>query len=127
MKKSFSLREVRVNMGLTQVQLANMLGITPEYLSMVERGSKHMSAKLILKLNELTTETKEFVDSVQDNSVVTSLRGEIERLKEERDYLRDQLAELIKRMPQAKPFHGAVPAYGVGYVAEDGDGKREAK
>lgn len=55
--KSFSLREGRVKSGLTQVQLAKLLEITPEYLSMLERGTKPVSKKIAEKFS-MVCETK---------------------------------------------------------------------
>ena len=48
-----SLRELRKNRSLTQGQAANMLAITKEYLSMLERGERNPSDKVKEKLAEL--------------------------------------------------------------------------
>lgn len=50
MKNSLSLSEFRSKHGITQVQLAEMLEITPEYVSMIENGKKTASQKILNKL-----------------------------------------------------------------------------
>ncbi len=46
--------EARKKLALTQVELAQLLGVTPNYLSAVERGARKASASLIKILeNEL--------------------------------------------------------------------------
>ena len=50
MKEKFTLREARENLGITQQELAEMLGITRTYVGLVENGSKPFSEKLKRKL-----------------------------------------------------------------------------
>ena len=53
MKKSLSLPEYRRAHELTQIQLAAMLEVTPEYISMIENGKKTPSKKLLNKLESI--------------------------------------------------------------------------
>jgi len=50
-EKSYdSLFEVRQRIGLTQKELAFVIGVAPNYLSMIESGKKPFSPKLVKKL-----------------------------------------------------------------------------
>ena len=51
--KSFNLLSFRSEHDLTQVQLAEMLDITAEYVSMIENGKKPLSKKLLKKFGLL--------------------------------------------------------------------------
>jgi len=44
------LRRLRRDLGLTQVQMAEGLGISPSYLNLLERNQRPLSAQLLLKL-----------------------------------------------------------------------------
>jgi transcriptional regulator with XRE-family HTH domain len=129
MEKSFGAREVRVRLGLTQTQLADKLHVTPEYVSMVERGSKPLSPKLSKRLCELVTETNQAVslDSSGDRRLV-ALEAENARLLADRDYLRDQLAAALRSLEAALaggwPQRGAAPVCGA--AAGGTTDKREA-
>lgn len=48
-----SLVEVRERLGLKQRELADLLGVAPNYISMIEAGRKPFSPKLIKKLELL--------------------------------------------------------------------------
>ena len=47
------LKKMRNNLGISQTELANKLGITPSYVSAMERGSKSITRKVVEKLIEL--------------------------------------------------------------------------
>jgi len=47
------LKEVREKVGMSQTLLAIQLGVTPSYVSAMERGSKNITRKVIEKLIEL--------------------------------------------------------------------------
>ncbi|MDX2224120.1 MAG: short-chain fatty acyl-CoA regulator family protein, partial [Rhodospirillaceae bacterium] len=46
------LRRLRRDLGLTQVQMAEGLGISPSYLNLIERNQRPVSAQLLLNLAE---------------------------------------------------------------------------
>jgi len=50
MEQKVSAREIRLSLGKTQWEMARLLDITPEYLSMIETGKKPMSKKLEKKV-----------------------------------------------------------------------------
>lgn len=47
------LRRFRTNLGLTQVRMAEDLGISTSYLNLIERNQRAMSAKVLLKMAEV--------------------------------------------------------------------------
>ena len=66
MKNSLSLSEFRIKNGLTQVQLAEMLDITAEYVSMIENGKKTASQKLLNKLGLLDGSKIKITSTIRD-------------------------------------------------------------
>ena len=66
MQKSLSLLGTRQKLGLTQARIADLLGITPEYVSMIEHGKKIPSRKILNKLVKLLDETTEGKEPVPD-------------------------------------------------------------
>ena len=46
------IRRLRRDLGLTQAQMAEGLGVSPSYLNLVERDQRPLSAQLILKLSK---------------------------------------------------------------------------
>jgi len=53
MEKKFDLREERLKIGFTQEKLAELLEVTPEYISMLENGRKPVSPKMLKKFNKI--------------------------------------------------------------------------
>lgn len=47
------LRRLRKDRGLTQVKLAEILGISPSYLNMIEHNDRPLTVSLLLKLSEV--------------------------------------------------------------------------
>ncbi len=50
MKVADALRRSRISAGLTQRQVAEMLGITPQFMSDIEQGRRALGEKYISKL-----------------------------------------------------------------------------
>ncbi len=46
------LRKLRISKGLTQLQLSEILEISPEYVSRLENGNRHPSWEIQLKLEQ---------------------------------------------------------------------------
>lgn len=57
----------RKQLGLTQVQLAELLVITPEYLSMIENGKKNPSKKILHRFGELIIQFNKFPSESEDH------------------------------------------------------------
>lgn len=50
---TFSVERLRKEKGLTQVELAAKLGVSQGAVSMIERGDRMPSMKMLLKLSEV--------------------------------------------------------------------------
>ena len=50
---TFSVERLRKEKGLTQVELASLLGVSQGAVSMIERGDRMPSMKVLLKLSEV--------------------------------------------------------------------------
>lgn len=55
--EKFSLSLFRHSLGLTQKELADRVGVSRNYIALVERGSKPLSLKLKEKLSQLSQNT----------------------------------------------------------------------
>lgn len=120
MQKSLSLLEARRSLNLTQVQIAEMLDITAEYVSMIERGKKKPSKKLLNKLWLLiqSPQAPPGAPAVVCHDKIRSEPcprcAELERdLKEARAVIRDQ-ASAIAALAAKPTVPPAGPACGAG-------------
>jgi len=84
------IRNIRENMRLTKEELANMLGISGQYLGMIEKGKNsisiekleilcnisHLSADYILfgKDNNLKPDTKKVLENYTDKQIETACK-----------------------------------------------------
>lgn len=48
-----NLKEIRINLGLKQHDVAKLLGVTKDYICMIENGRRTPSYKLIVKMAEV--------------------------------------------------------------------------
>lgn len=108
MQKSLSLLEARKTLSLTQVQMAEMLDVTAEYVSMIEHGKKDPSRKLLNKLGALLERKRPASDSPEKCPHCAKLE---EELREARAVIRDQASALASALA-AKPSPVAGPACG---------------
>lgn len=101
MQNSLTLLDARKRLGLTQTQLANLLEITAEYVSMIENGKKTASQKILNKLNLLLNQMPRNTASWRAAQVMERLESVeprracqacVEKDKEIM-WLRDQLAK----------------------------------
>ena len=62
----YRVRERRVALGLRQLELANLVGISTSYLNLIEHGKRRIGGKLLLNLAEvLKTESSLLADGAQ--------------------------------------------------------------
>lgn len=70
------IRALRRRAGLTQVQLAGRLGISPSYLNLIEHDRRSFSAPLLIKLSQLfELDLKAFASESQDRLVTDLLEA----------------------------------------------------
>lgn len=104
------LRNLRLEMGLTQQELADSLDMNSRYISMVESGLKPCSDKMLKKV-ELLVRTKRLAKlsaSVHPEDCPRCAELEVE-LREARAVIRDQASALAAALA-AKPSPAAGPA-----------------
>jgi len=62
----YRVRERRVALGLRQLELANLVGISTSYLNLIEHGKRRIGGKLLLNLAEvLKTESSLLADGAE--------------------------------------------------------------
>lgn len=71
LKKEIGLRikNIRLNMNLSKQQLASMLGISGQYLGMIERGEGSLSVEKLQVLCNLTNLSADYILFGKDTSV----------------------------------------------------------
>lgn len=103
------IKECREKIGLTQDELAEKTGLTPNYISTVERGASFPRCeKLILLLNGLeTTADAVFCDVLNHTSdyTVSDLSTKLERLPIESQKRILQMVELMIKQEQDNSDH----------------------
>lgn len=123
MQKSLSLLDARRSLNLTQVQMAEMLDVTAEYISMIERGKKEPSKKLLNKFGLLLEKRPSQVSPCSKNNAScpycaekdAEMVGLRDELRDAHAVIRDLAAALAAKGRLTAPV--ADPACGV----EDGE------
>lgn len=89
-KKRYRIRELRKQQGMTLVELSQLAHISLAYLSRLENGHNKLNEKLLLKLSKafgcppseiLGKDSKLFVSSADNNTILTALHVPIHPLK----------------------------------------------
>lgn len=97
-KKGEILRKYRKNNKLTQIQLAELVNVSSNHISEIERGNKGASKKLILRLNDIfsfkDSDLETLFKNVKEKKEI-SKKEELEKkekeLLETYDFIRQQL------------------------------------
>lgn len=91
------LRSVRTSRNLTLDKVSSRLGVTPSYLSEIERGNKILSLKVLCNLTRYLDLPRNFFRDVLEDpgDEVMSFGQMLESRREELDLTRDELAEAI--------------------------------
>lgn len=68
------IREVRMKKGLSQAQLAEMLGLTPPYISNIETGKQNMSITALAKISDVLEVSADWIlrNNTQDALEITA-------------------------------------------------------
>lgn len=85
------VKEARKAKGLTQVQLAEMVGISSIYLSNIERGKKQMTIKTVIAISDALNVTTDWLlknDSHQKEQAIANkiIDGLAECSDEDKDF-----------------------------------------
>jgi len=96
------VRQIRRRERLTQVQLAQRLGISPSYLNLIEHNRRSLSAPLLIKLSQvLNVELKMFSAEEDARSVAELLEVFGDPLFEGHDLTAPEIQELATANPPA--------------------------
>src|SRR5690349_6440721 len=67
------LRAVRRKQGMTQVELARLLQISPSYLNLIERNRRQCPAELLVRLAEVLPLDVKALSAQNDQRLITEL------------------------------------------------------
>jgi len=103
-KKLFAgskIRRFRKGLGLTQVQMAEELGLSGSYLNLIERDQRPVSAQVLVLLAQTFDLDLRDLATGADDDVITSLREvAADPLLESYEIDRGELRELAERQPR---------------------------
>lgn len=94
-----TIREIREALHLTQVEMANRLGITRNYLALIETGRRSVPEKVKVIASELcnnVTETNDVTESPHVNQKIDELTNQAASLSARMDSLDARLATIEK-------------------------------
>lgn len=77
------IRNIRIDMNLTKQQLANMLGISGQYLGMIERGKGCLSFEKLQILCNLTGLSADYILFGKDSTVPLELKNALSEYSDE--------------------------------------------
>lgn len=95
------IKTIRTKKGLTQEQVAEMVGISQKHLSRIEKGYHKPRFDMIIKIAEaLNVPTDAFARDLSDSDVdvfIEGIRPSIEKLNEKQlEYLRKNIVLLVE-------------------------------
>jgi len=64
------IREIRENMGMTKEKFAKLLGISGQYLGVVEHGKSYLSIEKLKILCDLTNSSSDYILFGKDNDII---------------------------------------------------------
>ena len=94
-----TIREIREALHLTQVEMANRLGITRNYLALIETGRRSVPEKVKEIASELcnnVTETNDVTESPHVNQTIAELTSQMASMSARLDALDARLATIEK-------------------------------
>lgn len=96
------IRGLRRDRGLTQVQLAERLGISPSYLNLIEHDRRNLSAPLLIKLAELfAVDVRSFSTESHARAVADVMEVFGDPLFEHHDVTNQEVRDLCASTPGA--------------------------
>ena len=77
------LRSIRINMGLSKHKLASMLGISGQYLGLIERGNGSLSVDKLQILCNLTGLSADYILFGKDSSLPMEVKNSLSEYSDE--------------------------------------------
>lgn len=114
-----ALRRLRKREGLTQANMASLLGISPSYLNLIERNQRPLSARVLVQVIERFDFDPR---SLREDDIIGGLDGLVRRMADKRfadlGIDREEVQELLAAAPQV------AAAFARLYDAGGGGGER---
>ena len=103
--KFLDVKQLRSDLGITQLELSKKLNTPQGYLSQVEKGKRKPSKELIEKLKSLLGKRKKldkyWVTQQPKNSLLDKSQARVEALEVENQKLKKEIAHLKSQTPNA--------------------------
>lgn len=76
MKKEFGkrIKNIRENMQMTKEEFSKLIGISGQFLGLVERGKNYLSIEKIKRLCEVTNLSADYILFGKDSNLISSTR-----------------------------------------------------
>ena len=104
MKKEIGkrIKNIRENMGLTKEAFAKLLGISGQYLGVVERGGSYLYIDKLKILCDLTNLSSDYILFGKDNNVIDNTKNLLSDITSDQIQtgcnMLKELADLIKKI-----------------------------
>ena len=76
------IRQIREDMGMTKEKFAKLLGISGQYLGVVEHGKSYLSIEKLKILCELTNLSADYILFGKDHNVISNTQKALSELSE---------------------------------------------
>lgn len=77
------IREIRENMGMTKEKFAKLLGISGQYLGVVEHGKSYLSIEKLKILCDLTNLSADYILFGKDNHMISNTQKALSEFSNE--------------------------------------------
>ena len=96
------IRAIRMREGLSQLQLAEMIEVSPPYISCIENGVKNASIETLVRIaNALQVSTDELLDDKLEDELIASFRAFEAVLADCNEYEKRVLLDMVSSMKKA--------------------------
>lgn len=99
MKTNFDLTKMREKLGLTQESLAEQMGLSREYISMLENGRREVSEKFVNKFINVYGDVniEDTKKAPQNETRMDNLENEIKEIKENLETIKNLLLKILAK------------------------------
>ncbi|MBR0425665.1 MAG: helix-turn-helix transcriptional regulator [Clostridia bacterium] len=96
------IRAIRTRNGLSQLQLSEMIDVSPPYISSIENGVKNASIETLVKIaNSLQVSLDELLDDNLDDELIASFRSFEVVLSDCNEYEKRILLDMVSSLKKA--------------------------